>query len=284
MEYRTCAELEMIGKTGAASFDQLIGEQAVRKCRVLSSYWVCTFSGKDGIAEHLAEDGFWESWITCWISNNVKPGSVCIDAGSTYGYYTFFLAQHGCRVYSIEANPALIPLLEYANYLNGSYDRVTIINKAVANESGKSLRLGFSDSIGGTSVNLSAENGSVHVESILLDDLLVLEKRFDFIKLDVSGSEQRALEGMKKIFSVNPACTCIMEFAPSYYPEKGLGFFNNLLQQFFIACIDVNGQEVMIRDYSFFENRTEPWVMLVLRTRYSAAQSPELIVALRDLD
>jgi hypothetical protein len=75
-----------------------------------------------------------------------------------------------------------------------------------------------------------------------------------------------------------------MEFAPSYYPEKGLGFFNKLLQQFFVAYIDADGQEVIIRDYSFFENRTEPWVMLVLRTRYSAEQSPELITALRDLD
>lgn len=283
MEYRSCDELENIGRAGAVSYEEFIGKTRIKKCRVLSSYWLCTEATKDGIAEHLNQDGFWESWITRWISANVKPNSVCIDGGATYGYYTFFLAQHGCKVFSIEANPKLIPLLEYSNYLNGTHDRVTIINRAIADESGKQIRLGYSDSIGGTSVNMSDRYGSICIDSLTLDELLMFEKKIDFIKLDISASEELAIQGMRKIMQVNPACVCIFEFAPAYYDNRGRKFFDRLSDQFSISCITEDGSEVPVYSYSFFDSLEKPWVMLVLKNREANESTNELISFLRNL-
>lgn len=286
MEYRTIEELEIIGKGGASSFDESIGNTPVKRCRCLSSFWVCTNTEKDGIAEHLHQDGFWESWITQWISMNIKPGSVCIDAGSTYGYYTFFFAQHGCKVYSIEANRELIPLLEYANYCNGSWDRVKIINKAVYNSSGKLVSLKYSDSIGGSNIkNENDSNGNLFVETIALDELLQFEKKIDFVKLDISGSEELAWKGMQKIMQTNPSCICIMEFSPAYYNNRGKDFFESFLVSHRVAYIDYTGAEIPLTDYGFFTTDKENWRMIIIRNKNSyLKEESDIISSIYHLD
>jgi FkbM family methyltransferase len=283
MKYQTIEELERISAFGAVSFNEQLGQQSIVRCRALASYWLCTFPNQDGIAEHLNKDGYWESWITQWISVNVQPGSVCIDAGATYGYYTFFLSHHGCKVYSIEANPALIPLLEYANYLNGSYDRVTILNKAVFDRSGYHGQLGFTDTIGGTSVSANKEGG-ILIETIALDELLMFEKRIDFVKLDISSSEEAAWKGMQRIMQSNPDCICIMEFAPVYYKNRGRDFFQEIASRYHIFYIDGTGAEVRLKDYSFFENDQQNWRMLVIRTVIDKQQPNNILTLLHALD
>ncbi len=284
MKYQSVEELEKIGRTGSISFDEQIGFKKIKRCRILSSYWLCTNPDKDGIAEHLNSDGYWESWITQWISANVSPGSVCVDAGATYGYYTFFLAQHGCRVYSIEANPELIPLLEYSNFLNGSSDRVSIINKAVSDNGGQQVRLGFTDTIGGTSINADDHYGSIHVNTIALDELLTIEKKIDFVKLDISASEALAWEGMQTIMRTNAMCTCVLEFAPAYYPHKGRDFFNRLQTKYMIYYIDYTGTETPLYDYSIFENSSNNWLMLVIRNISSINPANNILSVLQAID
>ena len=266
MRYSTTAELENIGRVGALAVDSSFAGEDIVKARALSSFWVCTYKKQDGISEHIAEDGFWESWITLWVSQHVAPGAVCIDAGANLGYYTFFLCQHGCKVYSFEANPALIGLLEYSSYLNGASDRVIIINKAVSDKSGESIRLGLTDSIGGTSINNDGKNGLIFVDSFKLDDLLISESKIDFIKLDIAGSEWNAIKGMQNIFLSNPKCICILEFCPVYYSDKGRGFFNFLQENFFVSRILYDGSEEAVSEDFLDENNID-WIMFVIRTK-----------------
>ena len=284
MKYWNVDELERIGRAGSISFDEVIGFRKIKRCRVLSSYWLCTNDGVDGVAEHLNRDGYWESWITQWMSEHVSPGSVCIDGGATYGYYTFFLAQHGCRVYSIEANTELIPLLEYSNFLNGSIDRVTIINKAISNKSGEQVRLGFSDTIGGTSINADDKKGSIHVSTIALDELLTVERKIDFVKLDIAASETLAWEGMQTIMQNNPMCTCVLEFAPAYYPNGGKDFIDRLLNDHLVYHINSAGTEVPFRDFSIFEDPSLNWLMLVIRNRSSTIPANSVLSVLQAID
>lgn len=283
MKYQSVEELERIGRFGAITFSEQLGSTTINRCRALSSYWLCTFTKPDGIAEHLNRDGYWESWITQWMSVNVPPGSICIDAGATYGYYTFFLAQHGCKVYSIEANPELIPLLEYANYLNGSHDRVTIINKAAFDRSGHFVHLGFSDSIGGTSINAGKEGGLL-IETIALDEILMFEPKIDFVKLDISSSEEVAWKGMRRIMQTNPDCICIMEFSPAYYRNRGRDFFQEIMSNHQVAYVDPTGVEIPLKDYSFFETDDQNWRMLVIRSVVKRQQPNNILTLLNALD
>lgn len=267
MEFFSTYDLEKIGRAG--SFFQVFrfGAKNLVKTRVLSSFWICTNEERDGIAEHLLEDGYWESWVTLWISKHVTPGSVCIDAGATYGYYSFFLAQHGCKVYSIEANPDLVLLLEYSLKLNGAGDRVKVLNKAVSDKGFETAVLGFSDSIGGTSIRLVNAERKIRVETMILDDILQLEPHVDFVKLDIAGSEELAWRGMQKIMKVNPACVCLMEFSPVHYSNYGRDFFNLLLEGNNISYIKHDGDEIAISDFLIFEQLNYQWQMLVIRSK-----------------
>lgn len=267
MEFFSTYDLEKISKAGTFFQPIKLGAKNLRKTRVLSSFWLCTNEGKDGIAEHLCEDGYWESWVTLWISKHVMPGSVCIDAGATYGYYSFFLAQHGCKVYSIEANPELVLLMEYSLQLNGANDRVKVINRAVSEKSDETVVLGFSDSIGGTSIRLANADKKIYVNTIALDEILEFEPKIDFVKLDIAGSEELAWRGMQHIRKVNPACVCLMEFSPVHYSNKGRDFFNQLLSDNYVSYINHDGDELLIYDFSIFEQTNYQWQMLVVRSK-----------------
>ena len=283
MTYSTAAELEIIGRNGVVNIHETIGNQHIIKCRCLSSFWICTHPSNDGIAEHLQTDGYWESWVTQWVSVNVAPGSVCIDAGSNYGYYTYFLAQHGCRVYSIEANKHLIPLLEYANYLNGSWDRVHVLNKAVWEQSGKYISLHSAD-IRGNSFSGNDVTALDEVETLALDDLLQVEKKIDFIKLDIAGAEEKSLKGMQYIMKTNPQCICIMEFVPAYYTNNGKDFFESLKAAFKVSYIDFDSSEVALHHYTFFQNDPFNCRMLVIRNKFHADVTTNLLSILKNIE
>jgi hypothetical protein len=49
---------------------------------------------------------------------------------------------------------------------------------------------------------------------VKLDDLLKNQGRIDFIKMDIDGSEVKALRGMTKIFKKNPQLKMVIEFSP----------------------------------------------------------------------
>src|SRR5580704_6922794 len=111
MRFSSREEVERIGRAGVASYESCTEGQPIIVSRQLSSFWIASRPDDPGLSEHFKNDGFWEAWITLWISRNVAPGSVCVDAGANYGYFTFQLVQNGCMVLAYEANPELIPYL-----------------------------------------------------------------------------------------------------------------------------------------------------------------------------
>lgn len=269
MRYNSRDELELIGKTGAFSYDDRFTDGTPFKVsRLISSYWVCTRPIGPDLAELLMKDGYWESWITLWISNNIKPGSVCIDAGANYGYYTFFLAQHGCRVISIEANSELMRFLQRSVELNGCADRVRLLNKAVTDRSWETIYLNVKeDTIGGSTI-LQADTGKkLPVETIMLNDLLLLEPRIDFLKMDIEGAEEMAWSGIKKLFQYNRDFVALIEFSPVCYHNSGRDFFNTLQRDYRVSFIDSDGLDKPVNDFSFFEKDLDQLEMLVIRNR-----------------
>lgn len=283
MTYNNIDDIKKLGKAGAFSVDEKLGDKKIKRCRTLASYWVCVFNTRDAISECLEKDGFWESGITLWISRQIKPGSVCIDAGAGFGYFTFFLAQHGCRVYSLEANPELIPPLEYSNYLNGSKDRVVIINRAVYNRSGETIEAGLTNANGDNSINnANLDLQSFRADTLVMDELLGVEKRIDFVKFNGCNSQEQGWEGMQYIMQTNPECKCIMEFAPDNYQDKGKKFFERIQSHYNVSFIESDGSEGFVR-WDFFDNSSASKT-LVIRNRLSGIKTNKILSVLQLLD
>lgn len=268
MEFFSRSEVETIGKTGIRTIDGNIGDNRIQISRQLSAYWLASKITDKGIAEHFKNDGFWEAWNTLWISKNVKPGSVCIDAGANYGYFTFQLAQHGCKVLAIEANPELIPYLEKSVELNGCADRVSILNRAIADVSYKMLTLNLKESsLNTTIVENEKTFGDFKIETLALNDVASFEGGVDFIKMDIEGAEELAFAGMQRIWEVNPKCVLFVEFVLDHYAERGRLFYERMIEGHTVGYVDYNGEEQAISDYSFFQNDTEDFRMITVRKK-----------------
>lgn len=265
MKYNNRNDVEAIGKAGVYHYIDDDGDAVSRQ---LASYWICSKDVDKGISEHFKYDGFWEAWITLWISRNVKPGSVCIDVGANYGYYTFQLAQHGCMVVAIEANPDLIPRITKSIELNGCSDRVKLINAAATNNSKGTVTLNLKESSLNSTIKASSEeHGNVKVKAVALNKYASYKGGIDFVKMDIEGAEELAWGGMQELFDVNKNCIVMMEFVAPHYVDNGRLFFDELLAKCVVSYVDYDGGEKEIQNHDFFNTDSEDLRMLILRKR-----------------
>ena len=263
MIYLNRQDIETIGKTGTYNYELSDGILATR---LLSSYWLCVEDKEDHFVPHLKKDGYWESWISLWISQNVAPGSICIDGGANYGYYTFQLLLHGCKVFAIEANPHLIPYLETSLELNGSNFPLTIINKAITDGSTETVFLNITESPLHSTVGIERNSvDTAEVKTIRLLDFI--DKKIDFIKLDIEGNEDQALVDLIELQKKNSNLVCLMEWVYDAYPNKSKELYSYISDNFNLSYVEYNGDEVKIDSYSFIERDQTDLRMYVLRSK-----------------
>jgi FkbM family methyltransferase len=262
MRYIDRADLQRISLAGAGSYS--LGDNNIA-LRILGSSWLSVKDLDDQFVPHLKRDGYWEAWISLWISQNVAPGSVCIDGGANYGYYTFQLLLHGCKVFAIEANPHLIPYLETSLKLNGDLP-LTIMNVALTDGSTETVTLTVTESSLHSTIIINREaKDTVEVKTVRLLDFA--NKKVDFIKLDIEGAEDQALPDLIKLQKKNPNLLCLMEWVYDAYPNKSRELFDYIIENFNIAYVDYYGGEIPVTSYDFIKKETLDLRMYVLRKK-----------------
>jgi FkbM family methyltransferase len=121
----------------------------------------------------------------CYSFSPISPLPVIYDCGANIGVSTLFLARNypGSRIIAFEPDRNVFTVLKN-NLVNNQLDNVTLINKAVwIHNNG----IGFlADGADGGFI--SQHNDNV-VESVRLRDLLFLEDKIDFLKIDIEGAE-----------------------------------------------------------------------------------------------
>lgn len=145
------------------------------------------------------------------IKDYAHKSSQAIDVGANIGLWTYAIARTGMfeKILAIEPNPSLT-----TNLLNAGLNNVTVIHKAVSNESGKRVlkipKLGKLTLSGWASleeqIDLDTDQfQEILVETIRLDDLEL--NGIGFIKVDVEGHELNLLNGGRNLFTRNrPVC------------------------------------------------------------------------------
>ena len=155
--------------------------------------------------------------ITALIKKNVHKGMTVFDLGANFGWFSLIFSKlvgPSGHVYTFEADPTLIKTINENVKLN-KLDNVTVIPKAISNKSGISE---FSlDETYDTRNQLDAKSPKgkvIKIETISLDEFCNENgiKQVDFIKMDVEGSEPKAIKGMKKIILSNPNLKIVTEF------------------------------------------------------------------------
>jgi FkbM family methyltransferase len=262
MVFKNRTHVETTGLQGRETFVK----DSFQISKQLDSYWVASKLNDAGISHHFKDDGFWEAWITLWMSRNVKPGSYCIDGGPNYGYYTFFLEKQGCEVLAVEANPEIISFLNKSIELNKCGSRVTVINKAITDKTGDFINLNILPSSLNSTIIEQHPDGPTQktfkVETISLDSI---ERPVDFIKLDIEGAEELAWKGMENLLKRNPQCVVLLEFVYPHYLENGKYFFESLSKNHKLTYVDYNGDEQPFTQ-DMLTGDEEPYRMVVIRS------------------
>jgi FkbM family methyltransferase len=239
---------EMEGICTRAVRSYYLGDH-LQLCKILSRYKIYLDTRDIGIAPNMIMDGYWESWITKFITQQVKPGMICIDAGANFGYYSLVLAELAGKegkCIAVEPNSYLCRLMSYTNKVNEFH--FDIVSKALSDKTGEvTLSIPALYWGGGTirSEKVDDEIMTEQVQMITMDSLVdqFHLQRVDFIKMDCEGVEPLICKGMEKILQQNADLKMVMEFSPFMYKDPG-AFTDFLFNRFQVA--EITGQSTLL--------------------------------------
>lgn len=174
---------------------------------------------------NIITTGYIEPNIMKLLQKTFLSGAIFLDVGANFGFYTVMAGtQVGAsgQVYAFEANPFLLNFIDDNARINGIRDRVTIINKAVSDQSGIA-QFGFSYAGTGGGSLWKGENKTaadttdqrIEVQLVRIDDVLPLDLSVDCVKIDIEGGELAALRGMSNVVARSPSIKIVLEFFPS---------------------------------------------------------------------
>ena len=178
--------------------------------------------------------GGYETMLTDFFVDNLKPDSHCLDIGANFGYFTCLMARFcpAGKVVGVEADKTIAELVRDNLAINGfeqfgkvvhaaacdAHQDITLYRRVTraANTSIIAYDSAYTESMG----EPPAERFTV--QGIRIDELADdLGGRVDFIKIDVEGAEPLALRGAANIIRNNPQLTIIMEWSPGQITAAG---------------------------------------------------------------
>lgn len=166
----------------------------------------------------LGTHGIYEPVETGLLQRELRAGGTFLDIGANIGYYTLIAARivgPKGRVFAFEPDPANFTLLKKNVEANG-HSNVTLVNKAVSDRTG-GLRLFVNEANRGDHRIYDSKDGrsSISIQAVALDGFFKkLDRKVQFIKMDIQGSEAKALEGMKGLIRANRSLKLVTEFSP----------------------------------------------------------------------
>ena len=175
---------------------------------------------RDSIAREAFFTGRYEPQETLIFKRLVDPGSVVVDVGANWGYFTLLAAERAGRngrVFALEPNPALFERL-HANVVQNGFGNVTCLAVAAADQRGE---MPFIDggSIGNSGLSRFAPAAappdffaSTVALDAVLDDAAI--ERVRLVKIDVEGAESRVLAGMQRGIARRRYEHVLLEFHP----------------------------------------------------------------------
>jgi FkbM family methyltransferase len=171
------------------------------------------------IAPHLLMRGDWEPDDLGLFARMIRPGDTVLDVGAHLGVYALIGAAAtgpSGKVHAFEPNPRLAQLARRSILVNG-FGPNTVIHEVAVGEAEGLAQLMFSDEwSGGGYLATPTTTGAGHDCRVIALDEVFPDQDFKVgvMKMDVEGTEGRALRGMTGLLSRSPDARIMMEFAP----------------------------------------------------------------------
>ena len=165
---------------------------------------------------YLSVNKDWGDYEKEILENNIWEGNVVLDIGANIGFYTLIMAKlvgEKGKVYAFEADPTNFNILKKNVEVNG-YKNIILVNKAIL-DCNKTIKFYVDKgNTAGNSLFKGNKQKYNEIESVKLEDYFPENQKIDFIKIDIEGSEGRAIKGMANLLDKNKKIKIITEFYP----------------------------------------------------------------------
>jgi FkbM family methyltransferase len=194
--------------------------------------------------------GRYEPFETSLVVEEVRPGMTIVDVGANIGYYTLLfgrLTGPTGDVYAFEPVPQNREILEENICANG-LQNVIVIGRAASDRSERCTFFLSKNNLGDHRMFAADEaREELEIQAVQIDK--EIEGPVHVIKLDIQGSEHRALVGMERLLEKSPSVTLFTEFWP-----KGIHASGGSAAEF-LALLREHGFEIFHIDE--YANRLE---------------------------
>jgi FkbM family methyltransferase len=156
----------------------------------------------DEIQRYHAKGEFYEAEELQIIREYFPRGGTFVDVGSNVGNHAIFVSKFldPAQIIVIEPNPPAIAILKVNILLNGLQRLVDTSNLGVglSDTSGKAWAYTPPANLGATQLRIETADGPL---SLIPGDVILQDRRVDFLKIDVEGMELKALAGLEQTIS-----------------------------------------------------------------------------------
>lgn len=170
------------------------------------------------------------------------PEMTFIDLGCNIGAYTLFVASLGVQVVSVDAFDKNLELLAESLEINSLKPNVTLVHNAISDKHENVTLEVVSNNVGGSYVKTLSNSQKPTqniVSTILLDDLIPLVKNTDvFIKMDIEGTELKALKAAKTLLHFLNVKFILMEWVLHRNKQDGLEIIEIMTNNGFLPYWD----------------------------------------------
>lgn len=169
----------------------------------------------ENLGFEIAINGIYEDETINFIKDTIAANGLFLDIGANIGAITIPIARlrPDVKIFSVEAAPRMFSYLTNNVQLN-SFENVTLINKAIADEEGKIVNF-YTPHIkfGKGSIVKAFASEESKVETTTIDSIASGNKlKVDFIKIDIEGFEWLAFKGGHQILTAMNAPDILFEF------------------------------------------------------------------------
>lgn len=162
----------------------------------------------------IEHDRVWERGETDLLQGWLQPGMTFIDVGAHVGYYTLLAARRVAPdglVFAFEPSPRNYELL-LANVWRNGLTNVVCYPWAVADRN-TFLELFLDERNTGDNRPFGDPPG-IPVRAVALDSLPQIRPPIDVVKIDIQGSEESAIAGMRGLLTSSPKARVTLEYWP----------------------------------------------------------------------
>lgn len=198
----------------------------------------------DHVSRALAAGVAFEQSLVTLMLQLVSPGDLVLDLGAHVGMFSLAAAAAGCRVIAVEGSPVNAALLRRAAWRNG-FHQLRVVNAVVSDRPGEVAFVadGPWGHVAWDQEDASGTPNLVSIPAVTVDELLAEfgGGEVAFLKMDVEGSEVKAIQGMRRLLGDPKAPPVLFEsnghtlaFAGTAASElllafEGLGYTNYLV-------------------------------------------------------